>query len=57
MKKYRFRYWLVWMIPRKVVYYCGVRLWCHATTGKYSDTVADEVTMNEILTRWEDKDE
>ena len=53
MKRNRFWYWLAWAVPKRLVYFCGIRLWAYATTGKYSDTVATEVDMDMALKRWE----
>jgi hypothetical protein len=41
------------MIPRKIVYWCGVRMVSHATTGKYSSQVVPELTIDQLFTRWE----
>ena len=45
---------LVWHLPRWIIYWAGIRLWSHATTGKYGDTQPTGLTMDEILKRWED---
>lgn len=57
MKANSFWFRLTQMVPKKLVYFCGIRLWCHATTGKYSDTIPDAITMSEILIRWKGEDE
>lgn len=45
-------YWLARRLAARVVYYCGVRIIAHATTGKYSDTVVPELTATECLRRY-----
>lgn len=47
--------WIAAALPRRVAYYATMRLVCHATTGKYSDTVVPELGVMECLNRW-DKD-
>ena len=56
MKANRFWYWLAWAVPKKLVYFCGIRLWCHATQGKHSGVIVGEVRMNAALKNWEDED-
>lgn len=47
--------WLVRFIPRSVVYWAGVRLLAHATSGQYSDTHVANVSGIEMLRRWQAK--
>lgn len=42
-----------WLLPRWLVYFVAIRLWSFATTGKYGNTIAPEITMDEVLRRWE----
>jgi hypothetical protein len=49
----RFWFWLAWAIPKKLVYFSGIRLWAHATQGEYSHVEAPAVTMDESIKRWE----
>lgn len=44
-----------WM-PRKLVYFCVIRCWSHATTGPWSSCAAPDVTIEQALKRWEDRD-
>ncbi len=48
----KFWFSLAWKLPKKLVYYCGVRMGAHATTGQYGSDNVDEVTMIETLKRW-----
>ncbi len=49
--------WIAWKLPRKLVYFCAVRLNAHATLGKYRNQVVPELTAMDALKRWEEKDE
>ena len=53
MKEKIFR-WLADRMPSMLVYFCGVRIFAHATTGIYSDEIVPEVTMMEALMRWDE---
>ena len=44
---------LAWLLPRKLVYYVGIRLWAHATQGDYSTVEVPAVLMTDALGRWE----
>lgn len=45
--------WLAWLMPRRLAYWCTIRLGAHATTGKYSAQVVPELTFTDALKRWE----
>lgn len=45
--------WLAGRMPRKLVYYCAIRLGVAATTGKYSSQVVPELHFTDALQRWE----
>jgi hypothetical protein len=51
--KERVARWVAWHLPRQVVMWCALRLYAHATQGKYSDTVVPELTAMDALQRWE----
>jgi len=51
MKK--FYEWLAWRLPRKLVYYCAVRLMAYATTGRWGHEFPDQVRMMKALERWD----
>ncbi len=44
--------WLAWKLPRGLVYFCAVRVFAHGTTGDYSKTPADKLTVTGALRRW-----
>jgi hypothetical protein len=43
------------MVPNLLVYHCLIKAWAYATTGEYSDTDASEITMDEVIRRWESR--
>lgn len=43
---------LAWMMPRRLVYWCAIRLFAHATQGRYSDQVVPDLTAADALKRW-----
>lgn len=45
----------VWMLPRRVVYWCAIRVAAHATTGKYADEVVPDIPFMEALKRWDNR--
>ena len=48
--------WLSSKLPRTLVYWCAIRLFAHATTGKYSKQFVPELTALEALRRWNGND-
>ncbi len=49
----KFIMWLVWRLPKRLCYWCGIRMCSHATTGEYSNTVVPELGMMDMLKRCE----
>ena len=49
----RFWLWLAWALPRKLVYFAGIRLWSNATTEQWSHIAVPDVMMDEAIQRWE----
>lgn len=47
--------WLAWRLPRRLAYWCAIRVLAHGTTGKFSGQVVPELTATEALKRWEDR--
>lgn len=43
--------WLAWRLPRPLVYWCAIRLWAHATTGRYGTTIPSTLPVDEALRR------
>jgi hypothetical protein len=44
---------IAWALPRRVVYWCAIRLGCNATQGPYGDQVVPDLLMMDALKRWE----
>jgi hypothetical protein len=45
--------WFVWRLPRRLVYWCSIRLIAHATTGvRYGNTLPDDLSVMDALERW-----
>jgi hypothetical protein len=61
MLKMRFKYgpwekflrWLSWRMPRKLVYWCAIRLMVHATGGRWESTNVPGLSITDALVRWE----
>lgn len=45
---------IAWLLPHSVVYWCAIRVWAHATTGRYGSELATAVTFDRALDRWGD---
>ncbi len=43
-----------WWMPRRLVYFCAIRLMANATTGDHSHQVVPDLTAMDALKRWED---
>jgi len=39
-------------LPREIAYWCAIRVFAHATTGKYSEQVVPDLTAMDALKRW-----
>jgi hypothetical protein len=44
--------WVVDRLPKKLVYFCVMKVWSYATTQVYIDKHPDEVTWNMALNAW-----
>ena len=42
------------LLPKNIVYFAIIRAWAKATTGKYSNQVVPDVTMEQLIKRWEE---
>lgn len=49
---HKFWQWLAHRLPSNLIYFVGIRLWVHATTGKWADTDITKVTGEELVDRW-----
>ena len=45
--------WLARKLPRKLVYWCVIRLLAYATSGSFSNQIVPELTIIEALNRWD----
>jgi len=54
-REVNFWYWFVkWFVPKKVIYFSFMTVMCHATTGKYGNTIVPELTGMEAIERYGD---
>ena len=44
---------VAWLLPRRVAYWCAVRLGAHATTGDYGHEIVPELRFMDALERWD----
>jgi len=44
--------WLAYWLPRRLVYFCAIRLMAAATTGRYSTQVVPDLLALDALRRW-----
>lgn len=44
-------------IPKRLVYFCTIRLFAYASCGKYGNTDATKLDIITALKRWETKNE
>lgn len=42
-----------WYLPRKLVYYCAIRLIANATTWQFSRTIVPNLRALDAIKRWE----
>jgi hypothetical protein len=45
--------WIANHLPKRVVYFCAIRVAAHATTGKYSDQPVPMLNVMDAIQRWE----
>jgi hypothetical protein len=45
---------LAWVVPKRLAYWCAVRVGVNATQGKYSDQEVPALMFMQALERWED---
>jgi hypothetical protein len=44
---------IVWhLIPRRLVYWCAIRVAAHATTGQWGNEEVTSLTFTDALRRW-----
>ena len=44
--------WAVKYFPKRVVYFCAMRVIAHATTGKYFNQIVPDLTAIDAVERW-----
>ena len=49
----KFCMWLAWKLPKRLVYFCAIRVDAHATTNEYSNQIVPDLTAMDALKRWE----
>src|SRR5215831_16974005 len=49
--------WLAWHLPRSVVYWAGIRMGAHATSGCWGNECPSETLFITVLKRWEGSNE
>ena len=47
-------YWIVDRLPKRVVYFCFMKVMAHATTGKYGSTIVPELSGMDAIQRYSD---
>jgi len=45
--------WIVWHLPKNLIYWCAIRLISYGTVGEYSNQVVPDLTAMDALQRWE----
>lgn len=45
--------WVAWHLPRAIVYWCAIRVGCHATQGEWSGEDVPALLMMDALKRWD----
>lgn len=43
---------IAWRLPRRLVYWCAIRLGAHATQGEYGHQIVPELKFMDALERW-----
>lgn len=44
---------LAWMLPRRLAYWCAIRVGCNATQGEWGNESPTDLLMRDALQRWE----
>lgn len=44
--------WVAWHLPRIICHWCAVRLFAHATQGKWGNEHPESVTVIDAMKRW-----
>ena len=46
-------FWIVGLLPKKLVYFCFMHVMAYSTTGKYGTTIIPDLTGMEAAKRYE----
>lgn len=49
---YKIWRFIAWKVPKKLVYWCAMRLICNATQGQYGNQNVPDLTAMDALERW-----
>lgn len=49
----KFWIWLAYRMPRRLAYWCTIRVGAHATTGRYGSQIVPDLHLTQALERWE----
>jgi hypothetical protein len=41
-----------WMLPKRLAYWCAIRVIAHATQGEYGHQIVPDLTAMDALKRW-----
>jgi len=44
---------IAWAVPKRLAYWCAIRVGAHATQGPYSDQIVPDLKFMDALKRWE----
>ena len=44
---------IAWALPKRLAYWCAIRVIAHATQGEYSTQIVPELSAMDALKRWE----
>ncbi len=47
-----FWYWVVDRLPKKLVYFCFMKVMVYSTTGKYGNTIVPELSGMDAISRY-----
>ena len=53
-REVNFWYFIVGLLPRKLVYFCFMQVMAYSTTGKYGSTVVPDLTGMDAIKRYGD---
>ena len=53
-KEVKFWYFLVDLLPKKIVYFCFMKVMAYSTTGKYGATIVPELSGMDAVKRYGD---